>query len=70
MKFFPVFLVLGIFCLLPPWVIILPKKLIRWETAGNDLGQGLCRSWEESGEDAAGKGIHAKQQEVAPFGAG
>lgn len=54
--FSPVFLALGIFRLLLPWIIILPEKLIRWETAGNCLGQGLCRSWGESGEDVAGEG--------------
>lgn len=56
MTFFPVFLALEIFCLVPPWLIILPKKLIRWEVAGNGLGQGLCGSWGESEEDVAGKG--------------
>lgn len=55
-SFLPVFLALGVFCLLPPWIIILPKKLIRWEAAGSGLGQGLCRSWGESGEDVAGEG--------------
>ena len=56
MNFSPVFLALGILHLLPPWIIMLPKKLIRWEAAGNALGQGLCRSWGESGEDVAGEG--------------
>lgn len=69
-KFSLMFLAPGMFRLLPPWIIILPMKLIRWEAAGNGLGQGLCRSWGESRKDVAGEGIGAKQQEVAPFGAG
>lgn len=56
MKFFLIFLALGIFRLLSLWIIILPKKLIRWEAAGNCSGPGLCRSWGESGKDAAGDG--------------
>ena len=54
--FSPMFLALGMFRLLPPRIIILPKKLIRWEAAGSGLGQGLCRSWGESRKDVAGGG--------------
>lgn len=56
MKFLLVFLARGIFRLLSLWVIIPLKKLIRWETAGNGLGQGLCRSWRERREGVAGEG--------------
>lgn len=69
-KFFLVFLAPGIFYLLYLWIIILPKKLISRETAGNGLGQGLCRSWGEDGEDIAGEGDTCQATGVTPFAGG
>lgn len=68
--FFLVFLAPGIFWLLSRWIIILPKKLISWETAGNGLGQGLCRSCGENGEDIAGEGDTCQAAGVIPFAGG
>lgn len=70
MKFFLVFLAPGIFHLPYPWIIIFPKKLAGWETAGNGLGQGLCRSWGENGEDTAGEGDTCQAAGVIPFAGG
>lgn len=64
---FPMFLALGMSPPPPPRIIILPKKLIRWEAAGSGLGQGLRRSWGRAERMSQERDRGAKQQEVAPL---